>query len=83
MGKNEKVIKTAGSFEGWSFIEFVKGYLHIIKDNWGTLKEIGKILAPLILSAIATKNPAWVAGVTVVGKALLDIAEYFFKEKKA
>lgn len=77
----KKKIKTTGasssrfSLKGWSFKEFLKG-------NWKTLKELIKVLAPAILTWLATYDPIWTVVITAVAKALFDIAEYYVKEYK-
>ena len=68
-----KVTSPRGSMNGWTLWEWFKG-------NWTTLKEVGKILIPLGLTSLATANPAILVVVTTLGKAGLDIIEYFIKE---
>jgi len=62
------------SFEGWNFLEWLKG-------NLKTIKEIIKVGAPLVLGmAMFKENPALIATVTGVGKLALDALEYFVKQ---
>ena len=62
------------SFEGYSFIEWLKG-------NWKTIKEIIKLGAPLLLGlALFQDNPALIALITAVGKLIIDGFEYWIKE---
>ena len=60
------------SLKGWKFLEWFKG-------NWKTIKEIAKVGAPLLIGFLATNNPALIGLVTIVGKFLLDLGEYFVK----
>jgi hypothetical protein len=61
------------SFDGWNAWEWLKG-------NWTTIKESGKVLIPGFLTWITTQNPEITIVLTIVGKAALDILEYYIKE---
>ena len=72
----EKVISPSMTFDNWTFIEWLKG-------NWGTIKELVKVGAPLILGlSIVKDNPALVTTITVAGKLVLDTIQYYFKNVK-
>ena len=60
------------SLEGWNLKEWFIG-------NWGTAKEIIKVGLPLLLGLMATSNPIAVGAITLLGKFVLDIGQYFFK----
>ena len=64
---------TKFSFEGYKFIEWLKG-------NGKTIKEIAKVGIPLFIAWIITKNYVETGFATVIGKFILDGVEYFFKE---
>ena len=67
-------VSTRGSFEGWNLIEWIKG-------NWKTIKEVVKVGAPLLLSLqFFAENPVLLSVVTILGKGILDAAEYYFSE---
>ena len=80
--KKKKITSRRFSFSGWNIKEFLKGYLRIFRKNWSTAKEIGKIVLPGILVWIATYNPIWTVVFMALGKAGLDIIEYWVKEHK-
>ena len=62
------------SFQGWSFLEWLKG-------NWKSIKEIIKVGVPLLLGTkLFAGNPALIGVATAVGKLALDSLEYYFKE---
>lgn len=62
------------SFKGWKFMEWLKG-------NWSTIKELLKVGAPLILGLqFFSANPYMVGVVTVVGKLILDTAQYYISK---
>ena len=62
------------SFQGWSFLEWLKG-------NWKSIKEVVKVGVPLLLGTSLFKdNPMLIGLVTAVGKLALDSLEYYFKE---
>lgn len=71
-----KVVSEKYSLKGWKFSEWFKG-------NWSTLKELGKVGAPLVLSFLLTNDPKLTGLVTIVGKFLLDVGEYYVKEYTA
>lgn len=76
MAKNVKSTKSkAFSLQNWELKEFLKG-------NWKTLKEVAKILAPALLTWLASRNPLWTIVVTGLGKIILDVGEFWIKEKK-
>jgi hypothetical protein len=60
------------SFKGWSLKEWFLG-------NWGTVKEVIKVGLPLVVGLMSTSNPVTVGAITVVGKCILDVGQYFFK----
>jgi len=64
----------AWSFKNWNISEFLKG-------NWKSIKELLKWGTPLALSWLATNKPEYVIPLTIVGKAILDMLEYFVKQK--
>jgi len=47
-----------------------------------SIKEIAKVGAPLLMGWLATQDPAWAGFITIVGKFLLDTAEYWIKQRK-
>lgn len=70
-----KVVSPRFSFKGWNFLEWFKG-------NWKTIKEVAKVLGPWILSQQFFQDNVFYAGLlTLVGKFLLDVGEYWVKEK--
>ena len=62
------------SFQGWEFIEWLKG-------NWKDLKPIIKIVAPAALVWWQTADPAMTGGLALIGKGLLDVVEYWIKQR--
>ena len=75
MAKKEIIKSKSMSFEGWTFKEFFKG-------NWKSIKEIIKVLIPLAIGWSTTNNPALTGLITVLGKSILDIGQYYFNEYK-
>ncbi len=76
-GKNQMASKLSksGSFEGWDFFKWIRG-------NWVTIKELLKVGAPLLFGMEFFKNnPVMIGSVTLIGKGLLDIIQYWLKEK--
>jgi len=62
------------SFEGYRFLEWLKG-------NWSTIKEFCKVGAPLLLGlAFFKNNPALIGFVTILGKFVIDSVEYWMKQ---
>jgi len=68
-----EIISPKGSLKGWSGITWFKG-------NWKTVKEILKVGIPFAISWSTTHNPALVGIITLGGKFLLDVGEYYFKQ---
>lgn len=68
-----KVISESGSFEGWRFGKWFFG-------NWKTIKELIKVGLPLIIGWFATNSPGYTGLITVFGKFIIDLGEYYFKE---
>jgi len=64
---------TKYNLEGWNLKEWFLG-------NKKTIKELLKVGVPLALAYCATKNPALLAAATILGKLILDTAEYYIKE---
>ena len=64
---------TQFNFKGWNIKDWFLG-------NGKTIKEILKVGIPLCLAWIATKNPYYLTLITLVGKLILDTAEYYIKE---
>ena len=60
------------SLEGWSLGKFIKGN-----------KEIIKIVIPAIIGWMTTSNPEMTGLITIVGKAMLDIVDYYCNEHKS
>ncbi len=75
MVTKKRVISPAMSFEGYSFWRWLKG-------NWKTIKELIKVGLPAIIGWSATTNPGLTGFITITGKYILDLGEYYFKEKK-
>lgn len=73
MVKKQKIISKSNSLEGWDVKEFFKG-------NWKSIKEIIKVALPLAIGWATTSNPALIGLITVGGKAVLDIGQYYFNE---
>ena len=72
----EKVVSANYSLEGWSFKSWLTG-------NWKTVKEILKIAVPLGVSWATVNSPATVGLLTIGGKFVLDLGEYYFKRYTA
>ncbi len=84
MKKKTEIVSPSMSFKGWKFIELIKGNVQLLewfKSFSKLIKELIKIVVPLIVSAVTTKNPALTTLFTIIGKFVLDSAEYWFKEK--
>lgn len=69
----KEVISPKLSLKGWSIQNWFVG-------NWKTIKEILKVAAPLAIGWVTTSNPALIGLVTIGGKFLLDLGEYYYKE---
>jgi len=64
------------SFEGWNFLEWLKG-------NLNTIKEVIKVGTPLLFGmAVFKDNPTMIVLATAIGKLLLDSLHYFVAEQK-
>jgi hypothetical protein len=61
------------NLKGWNFTEWFLG-------NGKTIKEILKVAVPAIIAYLATSSPTWTVFATLVGKLILDTAEYYIKE---
>lgn len=62
------------SLEGWNFWAWFSG-------NWKTIKELLKVGVPAAAGWLITNgNPEWSGAITIVGKFLLDMGEYWYKE---
>jgi hypothetical protein len=66
--------KDSMSLQGWEFAEWFKG-------NWKTIKEIIKVAVPALIGLVSTSHPALVGLITLTGKFVLDVGEYYLKEK--
>jgi len=63
------------SMRGWNFMEWFKG-------NWKTIKELLKVGIPAAIGWATTNNPALIGLITIGGKFILDMGEYYFKDYK-
>ena len=61
----------SGSMKGWTIWQWFKG-------NYKTLKEIGKLGLPLLISAQILTNPTYIGLATTAGKLLFDSIEYYY-----
>ena len=68
-----KIVSPAKSLEGWKLYKWVLG-------NWKTCKEILKVLIPAAIGWATTNNPSLIGVITIGGKFLIDLGEYYFKE---
>jgi len=68
----EKVLSASMSFTGWSFKNWFLG-------NWSTIKEVVKVGAPFLVAWLTVSNPILMGVITIAGKFVLDVGEYFFK----
>ena len=59
------------SLEGWDFKKWIKGN-----------KETLKIVVPAVISILATQNIIAAGVLTIVGKAILDIIDFYSSEVK-
>ena len=62
------------SMKGYKFSEWFKG-------NWKSIKEVLKVGIPLAIGWTTTNNPALTGLITVGGKFLIDLGEYYYKER--
>ena len=62
------------SMKGWNFKSWFTG-------NWSSIKEILKVGVPLAIGWSTTNNPALTGLITIGGKFLLDVGEYYYKER--
>lgn len=69
----EKIISPARSLKGWTFKKWFLG-------NWSTLKEFLKVGIPALIGWSVTNSPEWTGLITLGGKFLIDVGEYYFKE---
>ena len=73
----DTIVSPHFDLKGWNFLEWLKG-------NWSTIKELVKLGVPYIVSIqFFAENPAAQVMLTLVGKFLLDVGEYWVKEYKA
>ena len=63
------------SMKGRNFMEWFKG-------NWKTIKELLKVGIPAAIGWATTNNPALIGLITIGGKFILDMGEYYFKDYK-
>jgi len=68
-----KITSEKRSLKGWEFSKWFKG-------NWKTIKELLKVGIPAAIGWATTNNPALIGLITIVGKGLIDVGEYYFKE---
>lgn len=62
------------NLKNWSFKKWFLG-------NWSTIKEIVKVGVPALLAlSFVSSNPVVVAGITIVGKFVLDLGHYWMAE---
>lgn len=64
-------MSTRFSFEGWDFKKWIKGN-----------KEALKVIVPAVLALLATQNIVAAGALTIVGKAVLDIIDFYASEVK-
>ena len=68
-----KIESPSFSLKGWKFSKWFVG-------NWTTIKEILKIGIPAAVGWATTNSPVFVGIITIGGKFVLDVGEYYFKE---
>lgn len=71
----KKVISPAKTFNGYKFQKWFVG-------NWKTIKELLKIGLPMALGWATTHNSALTGLITIGGKFIIDLGEFYFKESK-
>jgi hypothetical protein len=71
----EKVIVVSDkmSLKGWNFGRWLFG-------NWKGIKEVLKMAIPAAVGWASTNNPALTGVITLAGKFLLDMGEYYYKQ---
>jgi len=69
-----KIQSPGMSMKGYKFSEWFKG-------NWKSIKEVLKVGIPLAIGWTTTNNPALTGLITVGGKFLIDLGEYYYKER--
>lgn len=67
------IISEANSLEGWTLKKWFLG-------NWKTIKEVLKVGIPALVGWVTTTNPAFIGLITIGGKFLIDLGEYYVKE---
>jgi len=72
---SDKIVSPQFSLKGWSLKEWFLG-------NGKTIKELLKVGIPLAIGYATTSNPEIVGLITIAGKFLLDVTEYYLKEYK-
>ena len=70
------LVSPARSLKGWNLKTWFMG-------NWKTIKEALKIGVPAVVGLYTTTDPKLAGAITLVGKFLLDMGEYYFKEYKS
>lgn len=70
---SKSIVSRKFSLKGWDFWEWLEG-------NWSTIKEGLKVGLPFAIAWAATNNPALVGLITLGGKFLMDLGEYYIKE---
>ena len=63
------------SLDGWEFGKWFKG-------NWSTIKEVLKVGVPATVGWVTTHDPALAGLITIVGKFLLDMGQYYITSYK-
>lgn len=61
------------SLEGYSVLKWFLG-------NWKTIKEFLKVGIPALIGWSVTANPELTGLITIGGKFLIDLGEFYFKE---
>lgn len=69
-----EIVSEAKSLEGYSVWRWFLG-------NWKTIKEFLKVGIPALVGWSLTNNPELTGLITIGGKFLIDLGEYYFKEK--
>ena len=70
------VVSPRFSLKNWNALTWLLG-------NWSTIKEVLKVGLPLLLGMeLFQTNPFLIGLVTLAGKFVLDVGEYFVKEYK-
>lgn len=66
-------MSTAFSLEGWNVMKFLNG-------NGKALKEILKFAVPFVIARLTLSFPGAEYAVGIIGKGVLDIAEFYLKK---